>query len=726
MYKQFLIRILTFCILISFLYNCSENPVLDIPNDPTDNEVVAQENQLLAQVVTSNTVVTHVRGRVVDENHQPISDVAIESGSTTVTSDEDGYFYLGEITINSSYAMIKASKAGYLEGFRTFTPTANALNTISFQLLSKGNSVNFNAENGGTITIDSDIQLNFPPNVLLDRNGEFYNGQVKVYGRYIDPNDEDLGSIMPGMLAGLTEDGAINGMISYGMLTVELEDNNGNILAVDGNQKVEVILPASANAPSTIPLWHFNETYGLWIEAGEATLENDKYVAKVNHFSSWNLDIKFDVKEVDVTVEDNSGNPIANIDVNVLSEAGNILTQIHTDNNGQFSLVNAPEVLTFEIELECETIPFNAVNVSSGSVTLTAIPTSIEVRQYTISGTLTDCDTSGNTIIYGNRYFTIRTLTPNDVIYLEGLTDANGDYELSTFLCDVSESTDYTIYAVVNVVNSTFKDTIFDINFIGNNQVLDINYCGTSTDSLSGDFVIVFEDVSLEQDIRNAINLFGVPITYDDVRYLEDFTSTSYISSIEGIQYLTNLRTLNLSFNQISDITPISGLINLNTLILESNRITDITALIGLTNLTYLILGANIINDLSPLSGLTNLTQLSLYESNIDDINALSELSNLTKLELGGNRISDVSFLSDLTNLNELSLFRNQISYIDPLNGLTNLWKLDLSLNQITNISSLCNLGNSFDGQIYLSDNPLTTTNIDDLEVCLPNALITF
>ena len=51
------------------------------------------------------------------------------------------------------------------------------------------------------------------------------------------------------------------------------------------------------------------------------------------------------------------------------------------------------------------------------------------------------------------------------------------------------------------------------------------------------------------------------------------------VTSVEGIQYLSGLKKLNLSHNKISDLTPLSKLMNLSNLNLSYNNITNISKL---------------------------------------------------------------------------------------------------------------------------------------------------
>ena len=57
----------------------------------------------------------------------------------------------------------------------------------------------------------------------------------------------------------------------------------------------DIVMPVPSeilnSAPATIPLWHFDEDLGSWVEEGQATLVNGEYVGQVSHFSFWNYDV---------------------------------------------------------------------------------------------------------------------------------------------------------------------------------------------------------------------------------------------------------------------------------------------------------------------------------------------------------------------------------------------------------------------------------------------------
>ncbi len=199
----------------------------------------------------------------------------------------------------------------------------------------------------------------------------------------------------------------------------------------------------------------------------------------------------------------------------------------------------------------------------------------------------------------------------------------------------------------------------------------------------------------LDRNLRGKIEaVLGKPITQAKMKMLTTLdASEAGITNLIGLEFATNLITLNLFYNQISDISPLRGLGKLETLSLDSNRISDISALTGLVELTELNLDNNQISDISALRGLKNLIMLYLINNQISDISALELLVNLERLYLINNQISDISALELLVNLEGLSLNQNRISNISALTGLVELTVLRLDHNRISDISALTGLG---------------------------------
>lgn len=99
------------------------------------------------------------------------------------------------------------------------------------------------------------------------------------------------------------------------------------------------------------------------------------------------------------------------------------------------------------------------------------------------------------------------------------------------------------------------------------------------------------------------------------------------IQHLDGIEELSELKTLFVSFNEISDITPVGELSKLKTLYVNGNNIQDISALSDLENLNALGLQYNDIQDISSLSSKSQLKSLHVRKNAIIDFSSLEGLS---------------------------------------------------------------------------------------------------
>ncbi len=165
--------------------------------------------------------------------------------------------------------------------------------------------------------------------------------------------------------------------------------------------------------------------------------------------------------------------------------------------------------------------------------------------------------------------------------------------------------------------------------------------------------------------------------------------SETNIKSLEGVQYSTSLKYLNVQVHEITDLSPISDLPEITSIDVSGNNISDISALSKLTTLTSLYLDSNSIEDIEPLRGLVNLEYLNLYGNNVNDaskFSMFSEFKNLEQLHLAINGISDVSTLSvlkDLPKLYYVRLIQNSITDISAFNDFPSSITLVISNQKI-------------------------------------------
>ncbi|EAD9710803.1 DUF5011 domain-containing protein [Listeria monocytogenes] len=164
--------------------------------------------------------------------------------------------------------------------------------------------------------------------------------------------------------------------------------------------------------------------------------------------------------------------------------------------------------------------------------------------------------------------------------------------------------------------------------------------------------------------------------TQEEIATVETLSiSGRNITSLDGLQYATNLKELYANHNDISDFTPISNLTSLTKLQIDETKITDTKQLSKLVNLTELNISTNNLNEIDGLKNMTKLESFFAYHNNISDLTPLEDCNALTTIDLINNNISDVSVFADLEHI-ELGEFTynhiSDVSYFkhDVLHGV--------------------------------------------------------
>ena len=215
---------------------------------------------------------------------------------------------------------------------------------------------------------------------------------------------------------------------------------------------------------------------------------------------------------------------------------------------------------------------------------------------------------------------------------------------------------------------------------------------------IPGDGVYI-PDPNLRTAIEEALgkeNTAIVSITAEDMATLTEINAVNKgISDLTGLEFATNLESLDLRGNPISDLLPLANLTKLRELSFSSAAVSDLSPLARLQELEELRAWSAIVSDLSPLKGLTKLRGLGFSHAPLSDLSPLSSLSGLEHLVFYVcDNISDLSPLERLTRLKDITLSHNSISDISPLTGLINLNVLRLQDNEISDISPLARLSN--------------------------------
>ena len=73
------------------------------------------------------------------------------------------------------------------------------------------------------------------------------------------------------------------------------------------------------------------------------------------------------------------------------------------------------------------------------------------------------------------------------------------------------------------------------------------------------------------------------------------------MTNLSGLELLVQLRSLDISLNDLSTLQPLAPLAQLQFLYADGNQIVDISSLAGLVQLQTVDLSGNLVRDISPL-----------------------------------------------------------------------------------------------------------------------------
>ncbi len=407
---------------------------------------------------TGLTVQGSVMGTVVDENGQAVVDALVTYGNLTKSTDDYGVFQFNNETLYSDGTYIKVEKEGYFLGSRKFYPVANATSRIKIEIMPMVEVASFASSAGEKVQFEG-TEIAFGNNSLMKKDGSDYNGNVKVFAQYLDPTILATLDQMPGDLTAINAGGERVGLTSFGMIAVELRDDSGNELQVKTGMSVEVTTPVPAaliaSAPQTIPMWHFDEEAGTWVEEGEATLINGVYETNLTHFSFWNYDVPSNFINLSGSIL-NRGIPVQNVLVKITNTSNGTNGSGITNDNGVFGgYVPNGEELILEVYDQCGSLIYTTtVGPYSEDVVLDPFNLNILVDQVSLSGTVVSCSGEPSDATY----VVVEQADFTSVLSL----DQNNAFEANIFYCN-SES-ELTVGAIDPINSLASANSMFSVD----------------------------------------------------------------------------------------------------------------------------------------------------------------------------------------------------------------------------------------------------------------------
>ncbi|GAM12018.1 cell wall-binding repeat-containing protein [Mesobacillus selenatarsenatis] len=215
------------------------------------------------------------------------------------------------------------------------------------------------------------------------------------------------------------------------------------------------------------------------------------------------------------------------------------------------------------------------------------------------------------------------------------------------------------------------------------------------------------------QDLRSLGNLKNI----QDLRLNQN--QINDISPLQSMKFNCNSCNLNLSKNKIQSIfslmnIEITEINNSFSVDISNNLVNSLNGLESISKLSTLEAANNTIGNLAPLSELTNLRKLNINNNKVSSLSSLAQLDQLTDIEASNNLISSLKGLNlNQEDVHYLNLMNNRIIDINALSNVTAGY-IDLSNNKITDIRALRNIQH---GSVNLKGNPLFPDALDTIKL---------
>ncbi|MDQ3017217.1 MAG: carboxypeptidase-like regulatory domain-containing protein [Bacteroidota bacterium] len=371
---------------------------------------------------------------IFDPDGNPIANANVNAGTMNGVTDDDGHLLLNNIRIlEDSY--IQVEKSGYFGGSRRFTSREGQLQYVEIILMPLQEAGSFSTSSGGTISIGNKSSVSFPADAIMTESGNPYSGSVHVMGYPINADDPELSRIMPGNLSGINTNGELGFLASYGMLAVELQNDQGAPLQLASGKKAEIRIEVSTDllsaASSTIPLWYFDEEKGYWIEDGNAIMEGNAYVGEVSHFTIWNCDDWMDRFDWEGTFHYANGQPAAGVEVCLTIVSRGMEGCDRTNSKGiLFAKAPKNEAMVWRAKDQC------SVTIASGDIS----PASTLNDPYigTLPGNLKTAVISGKAITCNNTPVTngLLQLIEENRSSVNPFSTTDGSFEFTYLVCE--------------------------------------------------------------------------------------------------------------------------------------------------------------------------------------------------------------------------------------------------------------------------------------------------
>ena len=475
--------------------------------------------------ITEETTISGVNGFITNEENIAVGQAEVIINGASFITDDFGYFNAENVSHNGKI-VIKVNKAGYFSGSRTIFTRSNEKTFTQVSLIKQYFPYKLVSTVGRTIEMNDLVTLTFPPNALVDKNGNNFTGITVLAIKYLDPTLHTMYNEMPGALIGQNQNKQDVVLESYGMIGVWLSDLNGNNLNLKPGEKCKMTIKIPETmrnyAPTVMPLWHFDESAGIWIEEGSATRDGDYYVGEVSHFSYWNFDYPRPLVHIKGKLT-YGGDSFTEGIVSIGIEGQNAQRTSNTNALGEFEgFVPTNEVLKVEVFDYCTNLLFNEkIGPFTSDQDLGNLLVANTTTEITVSGQVIGCDglPSPYAIVVINYQGNVED-NDEDI-----KADEFGKFNINVKSCNAST---FEIKAISQIDEKESK--IFVVGSMFNNTNLVLNACENDVKEYikltfsNGDKYNYFSKISqFEKSLNNFNSSWYSPRdSHFDLRFQED------------------------------------------------------------------------------------------------------------------------------------------------------------------------------------------------------------
>lgn len=205
---------------------------------------------------------------------------------------------------------------------------------------------------------------------------------------------------------------------------------------------------------------------------------------------------------------------------------------------------------------------------------------------------------------------------------------------------------------------------------------------------------IFIEDPNLESFIRKKINKPEGSLYSNDVANVERLsTYGKEITTLNGLEHLINLRSVDLNNSKVSDISALKELKNLTDIRIYDGNVSDISLLYEMPQVEKVDMSWNPIGDLKPLGSLNKLKYLAVHNFGDNDISLLEpSFDTIETLYLSSSKLSRIDFLRTFPNLKHLLLHSDSVTDYSVFSELSQMETLQLTSDKIKDINFISNM----------------------------------